>query len=841
MTARTTKWPLFAALAIFLLVVLSQFYWPFLDGSRQFYLFDFTFNWEPYLHFMSAQIAAHQFPMWNPYANCGCPEIAIMAPSFFYPGNWLFPYLSFSQAMASNLVINQLAAGLGMFLLLDSLDFGLWGALAGGLIYSLGGLEFSLQTTYSLQSILAWFPWTLWGLNHISATDSSRRLLALWFALTCLFVYLLVSAGMPEMSALCLIGGLLFSCGILLKTGSLRTRLLRLLLQVFALVSGTLLCAPQALPLVEWVARSPRSVGLSVQDMMHWSASWYDIAGLVLPEPLGSMFAINNPYHTLVQSDTQPYIDSVMVGPTVLTAAGWGIGDRRFRARFWLVALALLSIALALGSNSQFAMALPTITGLKLVRYPIKLLCFAVIPICVLAARGFHAGNLSGRTAANRLVALLWMALLLAALLLDMCAQGIFGHSKAVEDLLSAMFFPGNPSDLIFPAAQLVAESACLTSIVGLLTCLISYLQYRRKISFSFFSLVVLILCVGQLIAFAFRFQYHAAEADFFTKPLWLAQAIRKLQPTELPGSMTRICTVYRTINAPRNRVDIRNLTATNYLYDRQMLVPASNMDAGLGSTLYFATGETLEHYRIKGFALQQHHLSNDLPLAMYLRGTSTTFALTQARMVSEQALLTTPAPALDPRFFKQLIENLDWNLRVYAVKDPLPRAYFARQVKWGAPHTAVLTYIQNSDQSHFDPGQLTVLEHARQSEKGIPVQNSMSDVSASRVTFKTDTADKVELEVFTPKPNYLVLTDEFYPGWHASVDGQSVQIYRANAFERAVLVASGKHNVRFVYEPESLKIGLYGAAFVLLLQLLVVVWLGCGPRSGACCKAKHS
>ncbi|MBC7228003.1 MAG: YfhO family protein [Thermoflexales bacterium] len=66
---------------------------------------------------------------------------------------------------------------------------------------------------------------------------------------------------------------------------------------------------------------------------------------------------------------------------------------------------------------------------------------------------------------------------------------------------------------------------------------------------------------------------------------------------------------------------------------------------------------------------------------------------------------------------------------------------------------------------------------------------------------------------VETNAPALLVLSDTFYPGWQARVDGQPVPIHRTNAVFRGVLVPAGTHRVEMRYRPQSLRwgIGLMG------------------------------
>jgi uncharacterized membrane protein YfhO len=67
-----------------------------------------------------------------------------------------------------------------------------------------------------------------------------------------------------------------------------------------------------------------------------------------------------------------------------------------------------------------------------------------------------------------------------------------------------------------------------------------------------------------------------------------------------------------------------------------------------------------------------------------------------------------------------------------------------------------------------------------------------------------------------------LILTDSYYPGWRAYVDGKETTILRANHFFRGVPVGPGAHVVEFQYDPLSFKVGLR-VSFLTLLCLLIV------------------
>lgn len=84
--------------------------------------------------------------------------------------------------------------------------------------------------------------------------------------------------------------------------------------------------------------------------------------------------------------------------------------------------------------------------------------------------------------------------------------------------------------------------------------------------------------------------------------------------------------------------------------------------------------------------------------------------------------------------------------------------------------------------------------------------------------------ANQVAIDYSSPVPAFMVLTDTFYPGWHATVDGQPTEIFRANYLFRAVHVPSGTHKVRFEYWPFSLVAGLVLLCCAILAVFTVVL-----------------
>ena len=109
-----------------------------------------------------------------------------------------------------------------------------------------------------------------------------------------------------------------------------------------------------------------------------------------------------------------------------------------------------------------------------------------------------------------------------------------------------------------------------------------------------------------------------------------------------------------------------------------------------------------------------------------------------------------------------------------------------------------------------WEPGQfpLVLLEE----DPGIA---SRSGVSAKAVIKIFNLSpSKIELEVTTATPGMIAVSQSWYPGWRALVNGKPAKVLRTNYFMQSVAVAQGTSTVLLEYSPRLL----YGALAVSLL-----------------------
>jgi hypothetical protein len=93
---------------------------------------------------------------------------------------------------------------------------------------------------------------------------------------------------------------------------------------------------------------------------------------------------------------------------------------------------------------------------------------------------------------------------------------------------------------------------------------------------------------------------------------------------------------------------------------------------------------------------------------------------------------------------------------------------------------------------------------------------------------------EELQLEVETPSPGWLLVTDRWAQGWEATVNGRPAEIMGADFFFRAVHVDQGRNEVRMVYRPLGMPWLLFLGWATLVAVLVGSLALGCRKRRQA-------
>jgi hypothetical protein len=166
--------------------------------------------------------------------------------------------------------------------------------------------------------------------------------------------------------------------------------------------------------------------------------------------------------------------------------------------------------------------------------------------------------------------------------------------------------------------------------------------------------------------------------------------------------------------------------------------------------------------------------------------------------------------------------------LQVYENLRALPRVWLAHraEVRTEADQLRLIRG-ETSDNSGraFDPtvAALITPEAAATLNASLLTGAALDVTTAPRpsgqATITSRTANTMTVFVDTDGPAILMMSEVAFPGWLARVDGQAVELLRADYLLRGVMVPAGKHHVEMRYAAPAARIGV----IITLLTLLAM------------------
>jgi len=164
----------------------------------------------------------------------------------------------------------------------------------------------------------------------------------------------------------------------------------------------------------------------------------------------------------------------------------------------------------------------------------------------------------------------------------------------------------------------------------------------------------------------------------------------------------------------------------------------------------------------------------------------------------------------------------------VYRNNNAVPRAFIASDVHRVETMNAAILYLQSRGRrlqngttkvDRFDPQNQAVVEAQSLPEV---LQAAASRNKASRpATIVSYASDRIEVQVPAGAPGLLVLTDTFYPGWVATVNGKAEKILPTDVAFRGVALGPDASTVVFRYRPRT---GILGITIALLGVLAFLI-----------------
>jgi hypothetical protein len=174
--------------------------------------------------------------------------------------------------------------------------------------------------------------------------------------------------------------------------------------------------------------------------------------------------------------------------------------------------------------------------------------------------------------------------------------------------------------------------------------------------------------------------------------------------------------------------------------------------------------------------------------------------------------------PALRPERWRMV--GIFGEIGLYENLKALPRAWFVRQVE-ALPSREVLRVIKQgkfADGTIYDPSEVALFEKEDFGGREIKLPTAGVGSGAGVKVIRYEPQD-IELETRNSEHGFLVLSEIYYRGWDAQVDGVKVPVERVNYALRGIPIPAGDHRVQFSFRAPSFWTGaVYSSLGALLL-----------------------
>lgn len=156
--------------------------------------------------------------------------------------------------------------------------------------------------------------------------------------------------------------------------------------------------------------------------------------------------------------------------------------------------------------------------------------------------------------------------------------------------------------------------------------------------------------------------------------------------------------------------------------------------------------------------------------------------------------------------------------LHVYRNEQALPRARYVPRIEVVPDAAALLERLAYGEE---DLTEVALVEESPSSSfTGAPGARP-----GGTAEIVVNDPEHLVIEVDVPERGFLTLSDTYYAGWRATVNGAAAQILRANYLFRLVEVPAGRSRVEFRYRPVHIEVGALISASTLAGLAAALVW----------------
>ncbi len=743
-------------------LVLLYFY-PFLSSEKIFSERDLAPFFIPPKMLWVHLVKGFTFPFWNPYNYSGMPLLATLQPGIFYPPHLLYFILPFNVAWNWLIILHFVFTGIGSYVFLRYIRVSRLSAFLGGAVLILSGYLVSVHNLLPHLFAVAWFPSILlFFLKHI---ETGKRK---YIVLSGTFLVFQFCAGAPEIVLLTVI--VLFIVSFFLKAFIAESDLswldgvkaLSVVILLFVFLAGV-----QWVPFYELKTQSVRASGLSYRDAVTWSFAWKDFVQFLLPDVFGYLQTTEKYWQN------QSWLKTVYIGLTPICFSILFFLSRDKR-RIFFASIILVSLILALGGNTPIYRVLYKIPPFNAIRYPVKFLFLLFFGVSATTALGLdrlreYFEN-KDKKIQYAVQAFFYVGFFFALL---------WGYLNFYNTGVESFFLrhglkPPRYNEIWFNIHNI--ERFLLFSFLFCLTLFLYLKIQRNKIRNVILSVVLFISILDMFLANYGVFS--SVSWKWFTAKEGLVREIPSEKETE------RYFVTVKTENEFQNVVLGKN----------SMSSPYASM-----YHLYTVGGSEVMRVESHDAFLRMFQCFKDVVDAERLLDIGGIKYVIVSYKVNNRDF--------------ELIKNEglgDKDAYLYKYERYPGRFLFFNHVR--AVNNADQAIAEMVDRKNIDfKRELIIVD---KNVRNLRTKQQMK----GNVTVISYKPNKSILNYETDQDAFLYVSDTYYPGWRAYVDGKETKIYRANLAFRAIEAPKGRHIVVFKYVPMSFYLGLCLTIFGILL-----------------------
>jgi len=716
-------------------------------------------------------------PLWNPYIFSGTPYIAGIQSAIFYPLNVL--HLIFDIAFAINLgiALHCFLASFFTYIYARYLGLAPVPACLSALTFAYGAPYFFHIYAGHLSNLatMIWLPLLLLGV------EAFLRHRGIKFALLgALPLALQVFAGHPQYLFYSALAAALYFVLSLAVSRDLRCGWRVYCGFAVIVLTGLSLAAVQLLPALELARNSVRET-LSYEWVSAFSLPPEYLVTLIVPDFFGNI--VKTPYW----GKNYLWEMSVFLGIVPLATAVVAIVCDRSRPVIVFSLVALLALLLAFGKYTPlFSLFYNYVPGFNLFRGVAKFLFVFSFACAILA--GFGLAKIvafveAGDTAVSRIGylaiggAVVCAAIACALWLLDPGGwRFLIASAERAQDryvpipALSDLFLSETVSCAILSALK----SSVILFLLGCGIALAGKLPTTRLESWS-----------GTIVALAFF--------DLWT---FGSRYLVTFDPTQL--ALEKESKGF----FQRDKEPFRVATPLFALLNVGMIDGIENV-GGYDALVLKSYSELLN--------LTQNLPVDEPNIVMAINRISPLLRLLNVKYYIIDPSLNIAAPGFVPA-----LETAKH--KIYRDDKAMPRSFVVHHIIKARDGNAVLKALADPG---FDPNISAVVEET------IDDLSGDARLRSPRPSITARSLNKLTIDAQLSGPGLLVLSDSYFPGWKAFVNGKESPILRVNHVMRGIALPGGRYTVEFRYEPLSIVLG----GLISLVTLVGVIGYMVGAR----------